>query len=84
MSDRFLQTTQIAAWLLQTQPSSEVAKLLSTDHDHRRQVQSVVAPTQAKQGLEAQPQLRRKLVGCPRVLRDRILASAIPNDQTAV
>ena len=38
---------------------------------------------QAKQGLEAQRQLRRKLVGCPLVLRDRILASAIPNDQTA-
>jgi hypothetical protein len=53
MSNRFVQTTQIAAWLLQTQPSSKAAKLLCTDHDHRRQVQIVGAPTQ-KPGLEAQ------------------------------
>ena len=54
MSDRFVQTTQIAALLSQAWPSSEVAKLLCTDHDHRRQVQIVGALTQTKQGLEAQ------------------------------
>jgi len=80
LSDRFVQSTQIAARPLPTQPSSEVAKLLCTDH--RRQVQSVVAPSEAKHGLEAQRQLRRKLVGCPRVLRDGIAASEIRNGQT--